>query len=67
MIIHINYNERYQLFYLKKALNASYNYITKEGKRYDEEYLFMNWARTVPGINQIPKIKYQSSKVLSTS
>jgi len=52
---------------LKKALNASYNYITKEGKRYDEEYLFMNWARTVPGINQIPKIKYQSSKVLSTS
>jgi hypothetical protein len=52
---------------LKKALNASYNYITKDGKRYDEEYLFMNWARTVPGINQIPKIKYQSSKVLSTS
>lgn len=50
----------------KKALKATYKYMTKDGKRYDEEYLFMNWARVFPITNQIPKIKYQSSKILTT-
>jgi hypothetical protein len=51
----------------KKALIATYKYITINDNKHDEEYLFMNWARTMPGFNQIPKLKYQASKILTTN